>query len=506
MTNRNDQGDETAEVLEEIPRRSVSGGGGPSLQNPTWNYLHNNYTKIQLQKHCRSLGLTKIWTIKENLIDMIMKQHTAQLQDSNESSTRNEEENEEEEESDITLQTLTREVRKLMVEMQTKDAEIKELKEKLEATETTISLLNNRVSLLEDQELVSQAREGITRRQQPQLPSTKTLILGDTNLSDISSSDLSSDCSIRTVKGATIDILRCWVTERLKWIPGKCMLYGGLYDILDDTPPAQIIDNLGMLVSDLKEMNEDMDIYVCQLVPVLNSDNELQTKINVYNRLLTEWSASNGVLIINTGPPFRIGTGDVDDMCFTMEGENPGLILNRLGVVRLLDTMHKQCSSFDLCPNWNIIKRKHGNTLTNQSYERSRNMITAHTQYDNNSSSRRNSNRYPHNYPNNSYSINHEPRENRGPIQTRREGGGQSGLRPSYLGRRSSVDNRQFRHQSGPFNRTLQQRRGCYNCGEFNHQQPQCRYDHKIRCENCHSYGHKRRLCNNYNEAEYYQR
>ena len=39
-------------------------------------------------------------------------------------------------------------------------------------------------------------------------------------------------------------------------------------------------------------------------------------------------------------------------------------------------------------------------------------------------------------------------------------------------------------------------RRGCYNCGEYNHRQSNCRYDHKIRCNVCQEYGHKSRFCN----------
>ena len=36
---------------------------------------------------------------------------------------------------------------------------------------------------------------------------------------------------------------------------------------------------------------------------------------------------------------------------------------------------------------------------------------------------------------------------------------------------------------------------GCYNCGEFNHREANCRFDHKIKCNVCYEYGHKSRLC-----------
>ncbi|MPC38346.1 hypothetical protein E2C01_031852 [Portunus trituberculatus] len=48
---------------------------GPSLDNPTKEYLHSNYTKAQLQSHCRTAGLSPVWASKEQLVDMIMKQH-----------------------------------------------------------------------------------------------------------------------------------------------------------------------------------------------------------------------------------------------------------------------------------------------------------------------------------------------------------------------------------------------------------------------------------------------
>lgn len=39
---------------------------------------------------------------------------------------------------------------------------------------------------------------------------------------------------------------------------------------------------------------------------------------------------------------------------------------------------------------------------------------------------------------------------------------------------------------------------GCYNCGEFNHVQSNCRLDHKVRCYECLEYGHKDRHCHYY--------
>ena len=47
----------------------------PTLDNPTWGYLYNNFTKTELQRHCRSLGIKKIWLKKDELADKIVQYH-----------------------------------------------------------------------------------------------------------------------------------------------------------------------------------------------------------------------------------------------------------------------------------------------------------------------------------------------------------------------------------------------------------------------------------------------
>ena len=43
---------------------------------------------------------------------------------------------------------------------------------------------------------------------------------------------------------------------------------------------------------------------------------------------------------------------------------------------------------------------------------------------------------------------------------------------------------------------------GCFNCGEQNHRQASCRFDHRLRCGLCHRLGHKQRLCRTYPTSE----
>lgn len=44
------------------------------LDKPTKEYL-SSLTKAQLQKRCRSIGLTNVWANKDQLVDMIMAHH-----------------------------------------------------------------------------------------------------------------------------------------------------------------------------------------------------------------------------------------------------------------------------------------------------------------------------------------------------------------------------------------------------------------------------------------------
>ena len=171
-------------------------------------------------------------------------------------------------------------------------------------------------------------------------------------------SDLGENCSVKTINGANIDLLRSWITEHLSKTPTECILYCGIKDILDELPHVNIYDKLGALVSDLKEKNSNMKAYICQVIPISESQ-ETKKKIETYNEHLLEWGESNGITILKTTQNFRFSTGEYDDMCF--DDDNGCSILNRLGVVRLLDTISTQCSEFKLCKNWNKAKKSHMN-------------------------------------------------------------------------------------------------------------------------------------------------
>ena len=152
-----------------------------------------------------------------------------------------------------------------------------------------------------------------------------------------------------------MNLLRSWVTKKLTQIATKCVIYNGINDILEEGLPATILDNLGSLISDLVK-NNAMKIYVCQVMPMPTTP-EIQTKTEDYNELLVKWGEINGIEIIKTSPIFRLGTGELDDLSFSKaEEENLVFTLNRLGAIKLLCTITKQCPDFHLCSTWDEVK------------------------------------------------------------------------------------------------------------------------------------------------------
>lgn len=93
-----------------------------SLNNPTWEFLHSNYRKAELQKHCREIGITKVWVTKEKLIDMIMEKHQSSRPINSENNDSNHE---------ITSGDAAKGVEELRERLNIRDLEIDELNELL---------------------------------------------------------------------------------------------------------------------------------------------------------------------------------------------------------------------------------------------------------------------------------------------------------------------------------------------------------------------------------------
>ena len=177
------------------------------------------------------------------------------------------------------------------------------------------------------------------------------------------SSDLGDNCSVKTIIGANIDIIRSRLTEQLYKTPTECILYCGINDILDEPPHEIVLDNIGALVSDLKVKNCSMKIYVCQIVPPSVSQ-EMKDNIESFNEQLLKRGKANGLTILKTVPNFKLSTGELDDLCF--EDDANSAALSRIGIIRLLDTVVNQRPEFILCKTWKQVKKSSVNlAMTN---------------------------------------------------------------------------------------------------------------------------------------------
>ena len=496
-----------------------------SLDNPTWEYLHRNFKRTELQKHCRDIGIKKVWVTKEKLIDMILEKHSY----GHSSSRPNVSENVTQDYGE-SLHEAIMEIQDLKEKINMRDMEIEDLNALLKSSQVTINKLNDRLSLVEEQ--VKELKKATTAVQtkttlqdssnNPPLPEG-TLLLGDTNFTTIRTSDLHNQCSVRTIKDANIDLMKCWVSERLHWAPKCCILYCGLQDILDRSMSADIFDKLGSLIASLKEVNEEMCIYICELTPVLKVE-EYDESINIFNNQLADWSKNNGVSVIETNLQFRLGTSEVDHMCYQ---ENEGTFLNRFGIIRLLNVINKQCPLLKLHDNWkNIMNQdipapppakflapksnrmnnfnnryQEGNYRKRPTHLLGRRSISVEEDQDYHFESR-NDNDYHRRYP-----RSRETQETRITQPPRRRNGlgifssssyeawtQNSDATPAYIHR--GQRDRPHSHLHSLRNHEYSTHpRPCHNCGELNHSLSDCRFDYRILCNNCNTYGHKTRLC-----------
>ena len=205
----------------------------PSLENPTREFLFDNFTVAELRKHCRHLGLTKVWVNKDTLVNMIIRSTRSMT-------TERTPDNHEQLPRDL-LENILLELDSLKTHMVRKDSEIQELNEMLKNAHVTINRLNDRITTLEDQ-----IRHQNTDKGRPK--EEKTLLLGDDNLNEIRISDLDESCSIKSIKDVNFDLMKCWVTEKLDIIPTKCLIYCGLNVLEENENISSVLDELGSLI------------------------------------------------------------------------------------------------------------------------------------------------------------------------------------------------------------------------------------------------------------------
>ncbi len=82
----------------------------------------------------------------------------------------------------------------------------------------------------------------------------------------------------------------------------------------------------------------------------------INAKIKDYHEQLTQWAETNGISVIKTVPTFKLGTGELDDLCIDIKNDLHSTF-NRLGAMKLLGVIKRQCLEFHLCNNWEQVKR-----------------------------------------------------------------------------------------------------------------------------------------------------
>ena len=281
-------------------------------------------------------------------------------------------------------------------------------------------------------------------------------------------------------------LLKAWIAEKLNYSLKECIIYCGLQDIMDEeTTIDEMLDSLGSTIADLKDKHDNVSVKVCELVPSLKTD-ELAEKISRYNSKLTEWCNNNDIVVIKTDKYFRLGTGDIDINCYENSDNFDYDILSRIGATRLLDAISSVCQSNFVCANWRDIKQRSLKVNNNRSRssvsndDRGRNYITKFQVIDRRKPAPQNE-RY---------------HSNRNVYNGRGLDGSHLNFNEHNYGRvNRSQTNSNVQFSQNHHHTVYRNQRGCFNCGEFNHRQSNCRYDHKIKCNICHEYGHKSRFC-----------
>ena len=449
----------------------------PSLSNPTEEYLNENFKKTDLQKMCIDMGITKIWINKNELIRKILEK----LRPAARANSTNEDLGDSS--NPHSPADLTSEVSDIKEELRSKTKQIEELNELLKSANVMINKLSDRITALEEKVEHQDLENQGDFSQRDQEEENRTLLLGDTNLLNVKASDLGRRCLVRTIKGGNCDLISSWVTEKLNWKPSNCVLVCGTHDILEGETPGNILDSLGSLIAQLKQVNENMVINICQISPTLRTD-EFEETIIYLNEQLEEWCNKNGVILVKSFLTFKLGTGEVDKICYNTGGENSGVFLSRFGVIRLLSTIEKFCAQFRLREDWNEIRLlnegNHAKITVNRSSpivkERHRNIILQRNM-GRNMGTRRRSYNY-RNFEGDRYHL-------------RRE-------RNSISSNILQSNNDAIETVRHVFNKG--KGRGCFNCGELNHRENTCRFDHRLRCGSCEGLGHKSRHCHYFNQ------
>ena len=364
----------------------------------------------------------------------------------------------------------------------------------------TVSSLEEQVRILQEICKTQQTTPSIPDASNTTPLPEGSLLLGDTNLSPIRRSDLHQQCFVRTIKEANIDLINCWVKEKLHLTPKACILYCGIQDIFEGSDLGDIFDRIGSLIANLKQANERMEIFICELAPVPQVQ-EFDDKINNFNHRLLAWSEDNGVKVIKTNLQYRLGTGDIDQLCYDGTQVTEGKFFNRFGIIRLLNIIASQCPFFKLNDDLNDImgqylpipatpqrppsykEKLQKGIRRNRSYDHHQQALQSRRTQSKTDYSRRRLQQGEGIYRNQYFPQDHRILSGN---QVWRRNLDLNNDRPQPIPQHP---------QPGAAQRYSNRRRPCHNCGETNHESSHCRLNFRVKCGRCNELGHKTRLC-----------
>ena len=126
-----------------------------SLNNPTKKFLNENFTKTELQKHCREIGIPNVWMNKDQLIDKIMEKHSSSTNSTTSTTTDGHVPQDEQEIGETpnpppSLRTVLSDIHEIKEKLAIKDTEIDDLYEKLRKSDDIISRQQETINYLQE--------------------------------------------------------------------------------------------------------------------------------------------------------------------------------------------------------------------------------------------------------------------------------------------------------------------------------------------------------------------
>lgn len=286
---------------------------------------------------------------------------------------------------------------------------------------------------------------------EPDIIPTRTLIIGDSMLRDITDKDF-KDAHVKSISGATVlDILQelncCDDVSMYRNIVIHC----GTNDVSNKTPTKSITECMEAAITFIQVTSPSTKIHISAICP--RDNKKLNQEVDSVNRELNNIANKLDCGFIDTGLNMIYRNGDIDSSQFA-----DGLHFSERGNATFLRSMENIPDLERDHNRWSLVTSRNASKRANK--------------------------RYDHHGESKERDIRHHQHD-----QRRDET-----FRNSRSTRRyDDVSN------SRDGNRGRRNYSGCYNCGLFNHNQDTCHYTKRLRCHKCNHLGHKASFCKNAN-------